>query len=421
MVAGRHPDKTDKTSRYLKHLDLIRRLFVICRGNVVRVQQELIDQYGIDIPYSSLTLLVRIEQMRPSKKKQSGVYVFGPGKEMQHDTTCYPIYLADKKIRLQCAGLVLGYSRMAFIQFYLRFTRFEALVFLSAAVAYMGGTCTRCTIDNTSVLVADGTGPDALIAQKVRQFGAHYGTTFIPHAVGHADRKAHVERLFSYAEGNFLAGRTFIDLADLNRQAIRWCDQVANAKHKRSLAMSPVQALISERPFLTPLPDFIPPIYQTQYRVVDIYGDVHLETNRYSVPYRYIGKKVEVQKHMDTVIVYADHQQIARHPRVIDGRDRRVSDPAHRSARLKHHPKTKTCPEQLLLTGNNETLDCYVLELKKRTRFRGLFKKLLDLKRTYPQQPFNQAVARAVRFGLYDLNRLEALIISLTAGKLFKL
>ena len=104
------------------------------------------------------------------------------------NTSSYLIKLANKDIRMQCAGLITGYSRMTYIQFYQQFTRFEAMVFLAEAFQYIGGTCSRCTIDNTSVLVADGTGPDAIIAEKIRQFGAHFGTTFIPHAVGHVEK-----------------------------------------------------------------------------------------------------------------------------------------------------------------------------------------------------------------------------------------
>lgn len=418
-LSGGHK-QADTTSRNLDHLSLIRCLYARCKGNVVRIKQILADEHGIDMAYSSLTMMVR-NHLREPQKKQSGTYVFEPGQEMQHDTSSYLMKLADKDIRMQCAGLITGYSRMAYIQFYQQFTRFEAMVFLADAFQYIGGTCSRCTIDNTSVLVADGTGPDAIIAEKIRQFGVHFGATFIPHAVGHADRKAHVERLFSYVEKNFLPARTFTDLADLNRQAKQWCDQVANAKPKQSLNMSPAQALIMERAFLTPLPDYIPPIYQSEYRVVDIYGDVHLDTNRYSVPYRFISKKVEVQKHIDTVIVYEGNRQIATHPRVVDARNRRVSNPAHRSDHLTHIRKPQLNREEMLLTGKDETLDQYVAALKKRGRFRVLFKKLLDLKRTYPEQAFSHAIDRALGFGMYDLNRLESLIITFAAGRLFNL
>ena len=409
---------SETTSRSVEHLDLIRSLFARCHGNVVRVKEILEDEYGIHMAYSTLTSLVRHE-LRESQKKPSGTYVFEPGQEMQHDTSSYVMKLADKNIRMQCAGLITGYSRFAYIQFYPRFTRLEAMAFLAQAFQYMGGTCSRCTIDNTSVLVADGSGPNAIIAEKIRQFGIHFGTTFIPHAIGHADRKAHVERLFHYVEKNFLPARSFVDIKDLNHQARLWCDQVANAKPKQSLGMSPAQAMVMEQPFLMPLPDYIPPIYQSEYRVVDMYGDIHLDTNRYSVPYRFVGNKVEVQKHIDKVIVYESNREIASHPRVLDAKNRRITNPVHRSDPHRH--KTEPCPEEMLLTGQDVLLDQYVALLKKHTRFRVLLKKLLDIKRTYPDQAFRQALDRALSFGMVDLNRLESLIISLCSGKLFNL
>jgi len=414
-LAGNPPETT---SRSFEHLDLIRSLFTRCQGNVVRIKEILEDEFGIHMAYSTLTSLVR-QELRESRKKPSGTYVFEPGQEIQHDTTSYVMKLADKNIRLQCAGLITGYSRFAYIQFYPRFTRLEAMAFLAQAFQYMGGTCSRCTIDNTSVLVADGSGPNAIIAEKIRQFGIHFGTTFIPHAIGHADRKAHVERLFYYVEKNFLPARSFVDIKDLNHQARLWCDQIANAKPKQSLGMSPAQAMVMEQPFLIPLPDYIPPIYQSEYRVVDIYGDVHLDTNRYSVPYRFVGRKVEVQKHIDTVIVYERNREIASHLRILDAKNRRVTNPAHRSDPHRH--KTESCPEEMLLTGHDVLLDQYVALLKKHTRFRVLLKKLLHIKRTYPDQAFSQALDRALSFGMVDLNRLESLIISLCSGKLFNL
>ena len=421
VLSNKHTDKPVRNGQYIKHIDLVHSINNRCKGNMTRVRQILADDHNIEIPYSSLTHLGRHFGMREPKKKQSGKYVFEAGAEMQHDTTIYKIRLGKKIVQLSCAGLILGYSRMSYIQFFPRFTRFEALFFLSEAFQYIGGVCKRCTIDNTSVLVAEGSGPDAIISEKIRQFGVYFGTTFIPHAIGHADRKAHVERLFSYVERNFLSGRTFSNIIDLNKQARQWCDLESNAKPKRSLGMSPNQAIISERPFLVTLPDYIPPIYESQYRIVDIYGNIHLDTNRYSVPYKYIGQKVEVQKHINSVVIYANRKKIAQHQRIIDGRYRRMTDSSHRSCDLIKRKKRTSCAYESSITGINETLDQYVRELKKRTRYRTMLKKLLILQQTYPEESFNQAISRALRFGLYDLNRLEALIVSLTAGKLFNL
>ena len=47
---------------------------------------------------------------------------------------------------------------------------------------------------------------------------------------------------FAYVETNFLAGRSFADFDDLNRQALAWCRDVANRKPKQALGMSPEAA-----------------------------------------------------------------------------------------------------------------------------------------------------------------------------------
>ena len=282
---------------------------------MVRVQEILRDQYGRRVPYSTLTRIVRALDLREDNEKpRSGTYEFGPGQEMQHDTSPHVVLLGGNKIKAQCAGLVLAYSRKLFIQYYPAFTRFEARVFLDAAFRFMDGACPRCIIDNTSVLVAHGSGPEAEIAPEMERFGQVFGIKFIPHAIGDADRKAKMERNFSYVEHNFLAGRTFTDWHDLNEQAKRWCQEVANQKVKRSLGMSPEAAYLMEKPHLTLLPPYIPPVYQTFYRTVDVAGYVQIDTNRYSAPERLIGKEVEVHKLWDRIEVFFKNQKVADLP-----------------------------------------------------------------------------------------------------------
>jgi hypothetical protein len=128
------------------------------------------------------------------------------------------------------------------------------------------------------VIIAGGSGPDALIAPEMEAFGELFGLAFMAHAIGHSDRKGRIERPFSYVENNFLAGRTFADWADLNVQARAWCRGVANAKPKRVLGMSPQAAYAMEKAHLLPLPAYIPPVTEIHYRVVDCYGFVHLDT-----------------------------------------------------------------------------------------------------------------------------------------------
>ncbi len=195
-------------------------LYQRCAGNAVRIQELLRTEHGIALPYSTLTRLIRRQALRGGKRR-SGIYTFAPGQEMQHDTSPHRLTLGEKKITAQCASLVLAYSRYLFVRYYPAFTRFEAKVFLTEALRFFDGACPRCTIDNTSVLVAGGSGPDALIAPEMVAFGELFGVQFIPHAVGHADRKGRVERPFAYVESNFLAGRRFRDWADAARHGER--------------------------------------------------------------------------------------------------------------------------------------------------------------------------------------------------------
>ena len=77
-------------------------------------------------------------------------------------------------------------------------------------------------IDNTNLARLRGTGANALIHPEMEAFARQYGFAYHCHALRHANRKAGEERSFWTVEINFLPGRTFQDLEDLNRQAFQW-------------------------------------------------------------------------------------------------------------------------------------------------------------------------------------------------------
>lgn len=393
--------------------------FERARGNVVRVQ-ELLAADGIAVAYSSLTRWVRTTGLRQPPRR-AGAYEFPPGAEMQHDTSPHRVELAGKTVTAQCASLVLAYSRRLFIQYYPRFTRLEAKTFLLEAARFMAGSCPVCVVDNTSVLVVAGAGADAVFAPEMVAFGRTLGFRFEAHRVRHPDRKARVERPFSYVEGNFLAGRSFADYDDLNRQAVAWCRGVANAKPKRSLGMSPEAAYQIEWPHLQPLPEVVPPIYDVLERVVDLSGFVSIDTNRYSVPERAIGQTVTVYKYVDEIRVCRKTETLAVHPRLIGQRDGRNVLPGHHVMPVRH--KRGPAREERLLTGQHPILDRYVAALKQRGHGWGRRRlhRLLEMKRSYPAAPFLAAVEQALTYGLFDLGRLERMILKEVAGAFFVL
>jgi hypothetical protein len=399
----------------------VKAAFERARGNVVRVR-ELLAGDGIEVHYSTLTRWVREAGLR-SPPRRAGEYDFVPGQEMQHDTSPHRVTFAtaDKPVTAQCAGLVLAYSRRLFIQYYPRFTRFEAKTFLLEAARFMAGVCPVCIIDNTSVLLASGSGADAVIAPEMGAFARTLGFRFRAHQVGHPDRKGRIERPFAYVETNFLAGRYFVDFDDLNRQVLAWCCDVANRKPKAALGMSPDAAYVIEQPHLVPLPDALPPVYELLERLVDLHGYVSVDTNRYSVPERLVGKSVAVYKLPAEIRVCRKDTTIAVHQRMIAQRNAKSTLPGHHTIPLRQGRGTAT--EEKLLSGHHPSLDRYVDAIRQRGNAGGrrALRRLVEMKRTYPAGPFIAAVEQALLYGLFDLGRLEDLILKQVAGDFFAL
>jgi transposase len=422
----RQPDRTadEAVPRDEATLAKLTAAFARARGNVVRVQELLADD-GLDTSYSTLTRWVREAGLR-APPRRSGEYDFAPGEEMQHDTSPHRVVFtnagpAGKTVTAQCAGLVLAYSRRLFFQYYPRFTRFEAKTFLLEAARFMDGVCPVCVIDNTSVLLAAGAGADAIIAPEMLAFARTLGFRFRAHRVGHPDRKGRIERPFAYIENNFLVARDFEDFDDLNRQAVAWCRDVANQKSKRAIGMSPEAAYVIEKPHLKPLPDALPPVYELLERVVDLYGYISVDTNRYSVPGRFVGQSVAVYKLPAEIRVRRKDSTIAVHRRLIGQRDARSTSPGHHSIPVREN--RGTAREEMLLRGHHPSLDRYVTALRQRGNGWGrrALRRLIGMKRTYPAGPFIAAIEQALQYGMFDLGRLEALILKQVAGEFFAL
>src|SRR6266446_5542843 len=292
-----------------------------------------------------------------SPPRRAGEYSFAPGEEMQHDTSPHRMMMAGK----------------------------------------------------------------AITAPEMHAFARTLGFGFRAHRVGHPDRKGRIERPFAYVEGNFLPARSFDDFADLNRQALAWCRDVANQKQKRVLGMSPEAAYLIEKPHLQTLPGALPPVYDVLERVVDLHGYVSIDTNRYSVPERVVGLSVTVYKYPADIRICRRGSEIATHPRLIGQRDARHTLPEHHPtpARASRTPAL----EEKLLRGDHESLARYAAALKQRTHGGGLraLRRLLEMKRTYPAGPFLAAVEQALHFGMFDLARLETLVLRQVAGDFFDL
>ena len=82
-----------------------------------------------------------------------------------------------------------------------------------------------------------------------------------------------------------------------------------------------------------------------------------------------------------------------------------------------------TAAEEALLSGHHPSLDRYTAALRQRGNGgnRRALRRLIEMQRTYPAGPFIAAIEQALRYGLFDLGRLEDLILKQVAGDFFAL
>lgn len=421
VLSSGTPDvpQLDRASRAEPHKDEIIELLGRCKGNLVRVHEELLEK-GLSISYPALTAFCRRHSIGHPPPHPVGHYDFGPGQEMQHDTSPHRALIAGAEQRMETASLVLCYSRMLFFQCYPAFNRFRCKVFLTDALEYLQGVAEVCMIDNTHLVVASGTGRDMVPAPEMAAFADRFGFVFRAHEKGDANRSARVERPFRFIEGNFLAGRSFADFDDLNQQARTFCDRV-NAKTRRHLHGSARDLFAAERTHLKPLPLFVPEVYALHHRIVDVEGFVSLDRHRYSVPYTLIGRQLELRETKDRIDAYLGPRLVASHGKAAGRTSVRITRPEHRPRRGER--EVRTSPEEQELLQAERPLREYATELKRHSAGRGTLalRRFLALYREYPKGAVSQAVTTALQYGLFDLDRLERLILRTIAKDYFVL
>ena len=392
-----------------------------CKGNLVRVHEELTAD-GMELSYAALTAFCRRQGIGQKPIVAAGRYPFDPGVEMQHDTSPHTVEIGGHKHKAQTASAVLCYSHLLFFQINPTFQRFDCKLFLTEALRYFGGATQRVMIDNTHVVVLRGTGREMIPVPEMEAFSERFGFRFVAHEKGDANRSARVERPFHFIENNFLAGRVFATWDDLNQQARQWCDRV-NATYKKHIRAVPKELFAVERLHLKPLPAWIPEVYRLHPRTVDIEGYVALHSNRYSVPVSWIGRRVEVRETQHKVVIELDARHIVTHGRAVTGQPRRITLAEHKPPRGEGVKRGDPHPEEQAILSAAPELAEYVTALKKKGRkvVALVLRQLLRLVKEYPRQPLLAAVDEAARYGLYDLDRLERMILRRVARDYFLL
>jgi transposase len=298
--------------------ELLRTLYEFCQGRAQRVSEILREKHGVDLPYSSLTRWLRQLGLSHPPQPRCARVPDEPGAEFQHDTSPYVIALGGQPVTLHASLLYLRYSKRRYLRFYRAFNRFKMKCFFHEALMHWGYSAPLCIIDNTNLARLRGLGANAVMTPEMEAFARQYAFAFRCHERGHSDRKAGEERSFWTVETNFLPGRTFQDLKDINQQAFEWATVRMEQRPQGKGRLIPAQAFEHERNFLVALPPHLPAPYQIHERSVDQYGYVAFDANYYWAPEELHGEIIvlEYDRHL---VLCQGRRRLLEYPLAPDG------------------------------------------------------------------------------------------------------
>jgi transposase len=165
--------------------------------------------------------------------------------------------------------VVLGYSRLLWVQYYPRQTLSVLMRGLEEAFMAFGGVPAELLFDQMKAVIIDDqreVGGKLLENIEFVRFAAHWSFRIRACRPYRAKTKGKVERPVSYVRQNFFYGREFLNDADLNQQALAWCTRKANLRlHRTTLEVPQVRFDRDERATLKALaPHPYRPVSQLQ-------------------------------------------------------------------------------------------------------------------------------------------------------------
>ena len=253
-----------------------------------------------------------------------------PGEQVQVDWSEFG-RLPDGR-KLYGLGLVLSWSRTQFVHFTTRMTVQELLCGLVLGFEYFGGVPRKLLFDNpkTVVLKKRPRVKDSTLHPRFADFLGHFGLELQLCRVRRPQTKGKTERPMGYIHTSLVlpCRERWARLEEVNRDARRWLDTVANVRihgttRERPFDRLPAEGLVSLRE--------LRPYDLSWVEPRRVHKDCHFswEGNRYSVPWRHGSTAVLVRRFPDGRLeVERDGAVIAWH-RERSGRGQTVTLPDH--------------------------------------------------------------------------------------------
>lgn len=237
-----------------------------------------------------------------------------PGLQGQVDWAFFEDYVVyeDRQFKkLYCFLMILGYSRVRYIEFVTDMSTNTLIRCHQNAFRYMNGYPEEILYDNMKQVVVKRLlkQEDSTLNSQFEDFAGFYGFKPVLCRPYRGQTKGKVERTVAFVRDNFMVGIKYKSLDDLNGQALAWCNKV-NAKPHGTTGEIPFDRLKEES--LSPLSrEYI--MDKINIRKVEKDCLISYAGNKYSVPAEYVGRDVAVVGLDNMLAAYFEGKQIALH------------------------------------------------------------------------------------------------------------
>ncbi|HEU4608881.1 MAG TPA: IS21 family transposase [Chitinophagaceae bacterium] len=191
---------------------------------------------------------------------------------------------------------------------------------INAMLKFYGGVSATILCDNLKTAVTRPNRYEPVFTDICHQLSEHYGTTFSATRPYSPRDKAMVERAVSIVYNHVygpLRHRQFHSLQALNSALQEQLGLLNNKAYKKTPYSRWYYYEQQEKALLKPLPG--EPFSPKKVATLTVQRNYHIQLTEdhryYSVPFRYVGKKVKVLYDSRTVEIYLDLERIALHPR----------------------------------------------------------------------------------------------------------
>jgi transposase len=239
-------------------------------------------------------------------------YLTPPGEAFQMDWGFTRVQCFDgSEYNAACFAMVCHHCGQRFVEFFPNAKQENLFIGMIHAFRYMGIPKTVLTDNMKSVVIRRDQDGHPVWQKDYEQFMRTVGFQTKLCKPRHPFTKGKVERLVRFVKDNFLAGRVFWNVTDLNYDALEWCAEQNEAYHKnRGIPNDEHSKHCAE--VVSKLDDSMElMLYLCPERRISFDGFVNYEGRRFGVPYSYAGKTARVLRDHDQLYIYsADLQQL---------------------------------------------------------------------------------------------------------------